>query len=103
MPKVTLPFYVYKEGESTPYSPSAFMGNYKALSVDLKSTDDVQSGTYALKIKYDAESNWYGLALVNPMNDWGDNAGGYGGGRADSAGRVLGDPQGLLERDARGH
>ena len=75
--QVNLPFYVYKEGDNSSYLPSAFMGNYKDLSVDLKSTDDVQSGSYALRIKYTAESDWYGLALVNPANDWGDLAGGY--------------------------
>lgn len=77
IPKVNLPFYVYQDGDNTPYFPSAFMGNYKALSVDFKNTEDVQSGTYALKIKYDAESDWYGLAMVNPADDWGDLAGGY--------------------------
>ncbi|PWH83698.1 hypothetical protein DIS18_03845 [Algibacter marinivivus] len=77
VPKVTLPFYVYKDGIENPFAPSAHMGNYKAMSVDTKNKTEVYSGTAALKISYNQEYDWYGLGLVDPANDWGDILGGY--------------------------
>jgi hypothetical protein len=77
VPKVKLPFYVYKDGEDMPYAPSAYMGNYEKMLVDTKNTDDVHSGTASLKISYNYHYNWYGLGMVNPANDWGDILGGY--------------------------
>jgi len=77
VPKVSLPFYVYEDGENDPYSPSAFMGNHKAMAVDTRHKGDVYSGKAALKITYNQEYDWYGLGLVNPANDWGEILGGY--------------------------
>ncbi|WP_178987880.1 glycoside hydrolase family 2 TIM barrel-domain containing protein [Winogradskyella schleiferi] len=77
VPKVTLPFYVYKDGEDDPFTASAFMGNYKVMNVDTQYKGDVYSGKAALKISYNQEYDWYGLGLVNPANDWGDILGGY--------------------------
>ncbi len=77
VPKVKLPFYVYKDGEEMPYAPSAYMGNYEKIAIDTKNTTEVYSGTAALKISYNHHYNWYGLGMVNPANDWGDILGGY--------------------------
>ena len=77
VPKVSLPFYVYQDGDNNPYFPSAYMGNLKAISVDLKSTEDAHSGTSSLKISYADYYDWYGLGLVTPANDWGDIQSGY--------------------------
>ncbi|MEM6723782.1 MAG: glycoside hydrolase family 2 TIM barrel-domain containing protein [Bacteroidota bacterium] len=77
VPKADLPFYVYKDGENMPYAPSAYMGNYQAISVETQQEEEVYSGTSALKITYDYHYNWYGLGLVDPANDWGDILGGY--------------------------
>ena len=77
VPKVALPFYVYKDGENEPYAASAYMGNYKAMKVVTRCEEDVYSGTAALKIAYNQDHNWYGLGLVDPANDWGDVLGGY--------------------------
>ena len=77
VPKVSLPFYVYKDGEESPYAPSAHMGNYKDMTVDIKHKGHVYSGNSSLKIAYNEVHNWYGFALVNPANDWGDILGGY--------------------------
>ena len=77
VPKVELPFYVYKDNEDMPYFPSGYMGNYKDMKVDLNATEDVHSGKTALKISYNTEDGWYGLALVDPANDWGNILGGY--------------------------
>lgn len=75
--KMDLPFYVYRDGENNPYFPSAYMGNHEAISVDLKSTEAIHSGTYSLKLTYNDYNKWYGLGLVTPPDDWGDIEGGY--------------------------
>ncbi|NNC51109.1 MAG: hypothetical protein HKO01_11290 [Flaviramulus sp.] len=77
VPKVSLPFYVYNDGENDPYYATAFMGNYKAMAVDNKYTGDVYSGKAALKISYNQSHDWYGLGVVNPANDWGEILGGF--------------------------
>ena len=77
VPKVQLPFYIYQDNEDLPYFPSAYMGNYKAIEVDLNHTADVHTGKTAVKIRYNARDNWYGLGFVDPANDWGDILGGY--------------------------
>lgn len=77
VPKVTLPFYVYKDGENNPYTASAYMGNYKSMIVDTQHESDTHSGKAALKISYDQSFDWYGLGLVDPANDWGEILGGY--------------------------
>jgi hypothetical protein len=77
VPKAKLPFYVYKDNGELPYFPSAYMGNYKAIEVDLNYKADVHSGNSAIKISYQARDNWYGVGFVDPANDWGDILGGY--------------------------
>ncbi|MBT8268406.1 MAG: hypothetical protein KJN59_04210 [Bacteroidia bacterium] len=77
VPKVNFPFYVYDDKSDLPYTPSGYMGNYEAIEVDLKNTEDVYSGKTAVKISYKANSDWYGVGFVDPANDWGDILGGY--------------------------
>jgi hypothetical protein len=77
VPKVSLPFYVYKDNEDLPYFPSGYMGNHKAMKVDMNHKKEVHSGTSAIEIHYREAGGWYGLAFVDPANDWGDILGGY--------------------------
>jgi len=77
VPKVELPFYVYKDNIDVPYFPSGYMGNYKDMVVDLNSTEDAHSGKASIQISYNTEAGWYGFALVDPANDWGEILGGY--------------------------
>jgi len=77
VPKVELPFYVYKDNEESPYFPSGYMGNTKAISVDMNHTKQVHSGKKAIKVRYDAKTDWFGLAFQDPANDWGNILGGY--------------------------
>jgi len=77
VPKVEFPFYVYRDNEDLPYAPSAYMGEYENMIVDLAYTEDVHNGKTALKISYTESSGWYGLGFVDPANDWGDILGGY--------------------------
>lgn len=77
VPKVKLPFFVYRDGIENPYQPSGYMGNYKSMTVDMNYNEDVQSGESSIKINYNDDNNWYGLTLVDPANDWGNILGGY--------------------------
>ena len=77
VPRARLPFYVYQDNGDLPYAPSGYMGNYGAIEVDLDNTEEVHAGETAIKISYNARDNWYGVAFVDPANDWGDILGGY--------------------------
>ena len=77
VPKVGLPFYVYKDNKDLPFAASGYMGDYKYMDVDLNYTKDVHSGKTAIKISYNSKGGWYGLAFQDPANDWGDILGGY--------------------------
>lgn len=75
--RVTFPFYVYDEGEEYPYLPTGYMGNFEHLKVDGENKEQVKSGAHAMKISFNSSGGWYGLAFMDPVNDWGDRAGGY--------------------------
>jgi hypothetical protein len=77
VPKASLPFYVYQDKGDLPYVPSGYMGNYRSMDVDLGYKKDKYSGETCLKIGYEVGYDWYGLALVDPSNDWGKILGGY--------------------------
>ena len=77
VPKVELPFYVYKDNKNLPYAASGYMGDYKYLNVDVSHRDDVHSGKTAIKMAYNSKGGWFGLAFQDPANDWGEILGGY--------------------------
>ncbi len=77
VPKVNLPFYVYKDGDDMPYIPSGLMGNYKYISVDNNNKEHVYSGKSSIKISYNYDHDWYGVGFVDPPNDWGEMLGGF--------------------------
>jgi hypothetical protein len=77
VPKVRLPFYVYKDNDDLPYAPSGYMGNHRSMAVDLDYNKDKYSGETCIKIGYEVGYDWYGLAFVDPANDWGKILGGY--------------------------
>ncbi len=77
VPKVALPFYVYKDHKDLPYAASGYMGDQKYMEVDLNHTKEVHSGKSSIKVAYSAKGGWYGLAFQDPANDWGDILGGY--------------------------
>jgi hypothetical protein len=72
-----LPFNVYDDSGDDPYISSAYMGNMDALKVDGACQETVQSGKTSIKVSYQASNEWFGLGWVDPVNDWGDNPGGY--------------------------
>ena len=75
--KASLPFYVYQDHNKMSFLPTGYMGNYKAIEVETNYKEQVKSGSSCIRIGYNDDYNWYGLAFVDPPNDWGDNLGGY--------------------------
>ncbi|NQZ78529.1 MAG: hypothetical protein HRT61_20815, partial [Ekhidna sp.] len=77
VPKVSLPFYVYREGKENDYISSGHMGNYQSMEIDLENKEEVFEGKSSLRIVYEARENWYGVGFVDPPGDWGNILGGY--------------------------
>ena len=74
---IELPFTIYDESDNLPYLPTAYMGDFDGLTVNAECKKMPKFGKECLEINYTNEGGWYGLALVDPPNDWGDKAGGY--------------------------
>ena len=75
--KTKLPFYIYKDGKDLPYIPSAYMGDFQFMRVDAENKNFVKEGEAALRVSYGSGAGWLGLGFVDPVNDWGDKAGGF--------------------------
>lgn len=70
-PKAQLPFAVYADSSSqTIYTPSGYMGNATAVSMDLKSSDNPHTGKTCLKAVYNSRSDWGGVLWQSPADDW---------------------------------
>ncbi len=88
-----LPTVVYAEGgDRVPWIPAGYMGNTSAIRVDQGHVDNPNTGVSCIKASYLAEDEWGGVVWQDPINDWGDLAGGY-----DLRGATV------LEFFARGH
>lgn len=75
--KAVLPFYVYEDGYEQPYIPTAYMGNFKMMGLKMECVKEKHSGERSIKISYGDSDGWYGVACVDPPDDWGDEIGGY--------------------------
>ena len=75
--KANFPFYVYDDGYNQPYIPTAYMGNFKMMGLKMECTNEKHSGERSIKISYGGSDGWYGVACVDPPDDWGDKLGGY--------------------------
>ncbi len=70
-PKAELPFVLYADGMKTsPYAPSGYMGNTKAIKMTLDSPDQPHSGKTCLRVDYQAADQWGGVLWQSPPNDW---------------------------------
>lgn len=76
-PPLKLPVKVYADDAPQPWFPSGWMGNTDKLEMNLESEEFPRSGSTSIKIKYTAFDNWVGIAWQHPINDWGDQKGGY--------------------------
>ncbi|MFK7788540.1 MAG: glycoside hydrolase family 2 TIM barrel-domain containing protein [Phycisphaeraceae bacterium] len=73
-----LPAAVYVEGgQPVPWIAAGYMGNTGAIKVDLGNVTSPKNGVSCIKISYTAADEWAGVVWQDPINDWGDAAGGY--------------------------
>ena len=109
--KLDLPAFVYAEGGvQVPWIPSGYMGNTGAIKVDLGWVANPKNGVSCIKVTYDAADEWGGVVWQDPINDWGDAAGGYDlsgatalefWARGDQGGEVLDFGFGVLDSDKK--
>ncbi len=73
-----MPFPVYEDGvEGMPWSPSGWMGATDKLTLDGNNTENPQSGTAAIKLRYEGQFGWVGVAWQHPVDNWGERDGGF--------------------------
>lgn len=72
-----LPFPVYEEGfENMPWAPSGWMGAHDQLSLDGQSVSSARRGNHGIRLRYEGNSGWVGVAWQHPANNWGEQMGG---------------------------
>ena len=76
---VKLPFTVYDDRGSANnhYIPAGWMGNAKATKMDDGWATNPHGGKTCLRFDYNDTTAWSGIVWQDPMNDWGDQAGGW--------------------------
>ncbi len=76
--RVRLPVAVYEERfESMPWVPSGWMGSTDRLSLDGAHADNPYQGSACIRIRYEGEFGWAGIAWQHPPNNWGEQDGGF--------------------------
>ena len=75
--RIKMPLAVYADGASAPWYPSGWMGVHEELAMDQECPDTPRSGATCLRFTYGGIGNWVGVAWQHPVNDWGDQPGGY--------------------------
>ena len=73
--KGTLPLVIVGESAS-PYIPSGWIGDAKAITMDPDCTLQPHSGAACLKAGFTQGGGWGGVVWQHPANAWGDKAGG---------------------------
>ncbi|NNM87110.1 MAG: hypothetical protein HKL95_01170 [Phycisphaerae bacterium] len=77
-PPAHLPLIIYSAAHpNSAYVPAGWMGNYAAISYDPHCRVQPHRGRECLKISYNRDSGWGGIAWQNPANNWGKLAGGF--------------------------
>ena len=78
-PRTRFPVSVYDDSfEAMPWVPSGWMGSVESLTLDGDYRDETpHEGTASIRMRYDGEYGWVGVAWQDPPNNWGDLEGGY--------------------------
>ncbi|BAM03135.1 glycoside hydrolase family 2 TIM barrel-domain containing protein [Phycisphaera mikurensis] len=71
-----LPFRVDPEGAAAPWTPSGFMGDVAATTLEV-SREAPRTGETCLVASFTGASGWGGVVWQHPANDWGDLPGGH--------------------------
>ena len=73
-----LPLSVYEDGFlNMPWAPSGWMGSIDSLTLDGDYLVDAYQGVKSIKMRYEGEFGWVGVAWQHPANNWGDMEGGF--------------------------
>ncbi len=109
--KIEFPVAVFVEGgQKVPWIPAGYMGNTGAIKMDQGWVKNPQDGVSCIKVTYVAADEWAGVVWQDPINDWGDIAGGYDlrgakalefWARGDSGGEVVEFGFGVLGSDKK--
>lgn len=76
--QLKLPVSVYADGVRGPWSPSGWMGNTKDLNLNMDATVSPYRGENCLEVNYKTYAeDWVGVAWQHPVNDWGEQPGGF--------------------------
>jgi hypothetical protein len=72
------PLIVYDEaGVKSPYVPTGWMGNTKAMTLNESSDENPHQGKTCLRLDYRAPDQWGGIVWQDPPGDWGNLPGGW--------------------------
>jgi len=76
---VKFPFIIYEDQGSTNnhYAPSGWMGNTGSIQADDGCRNHPHGGATCLRFAYSAPAQWGGVVWQDPVNDWGDQPGGW--------------------------
>lgn len=72
-----LPFVVYGDGVPARYIPSGWMGDTGAIAMNEQSTTNPHAGATCVEARFNQPGGWGGVVWQHPVNDWGDQAGGF--------------------------
>jgi hypothetical protein len=77
--RTPMPFYVYRDGfEGMPWAPSGWMGSTELLTLDGDHAGNPHEGKACIQMRFVGEvGTWVGVAWQHPVNNWGDQEGGY--------------------------
>ena len=76
--RTRLPVSVYEDSfEAMPWAPSGWIGSIESLTLDGSNTEDPHDGTASIRMRYEGEFGWVGVAWQNPPNNWGEEDGGF--------------------------
>ena len=76
--RTPMPFEVYADGfEGMPWVPSGWMGTIDSLSLDGSYEENPHDGPASIRLRYEGEFGWAGVAWQHPANNWGGTDGGY--------------------------
>jgi len=76
--RTRLPVSVYEDSfEGMPWIPSGWMGAIDSLNLDGAHAENPHEGAASIKMRYEGKFGWVGVAWQHPVNNWGDQDGGY--------------------------
>jgi hypothetical protein len=78
-PRTRFPVSVYEDSfQAMPWVPSGWMGSVDSLALDGDYRNDPPyEGAASIRMRYEGEFGWVGVAWQDPPNNWGDLDGGY--------------------------